>query len=1193
MLWQLLKFERRLILGSALFWMVAVLFGAMAFGTMASDNVSIGGAVGNVLRNAPGPVVDILGQMSIFSMLLSTIFVAGAALRDFEQRTAELFFVTPMKRRDYLLGRFGGGFAAALAILVVTAFGLWLGTMMPWLDPTRLGPTPWLAFVWAFMVLVVPNLLFVSALLFCLSTVTRSMLATYIGVIAFFVLWTVAGVLTSDLDSRWIGALLDPSGSRAIGEAVRYWSSTDLNTRLPPISGMLLANRALWIGLTALLMATSFRLFRADREGLVLFRRKALLKETADAKGSAKPVPAVHLQSSASARFTQLMRQARFDLKGLIGGAPFLVMLVLGLLLLFVILKFGALIYGTAVYPVTARMIGAIDGALRIFMIILITFGAGELVWRERTMGVAEATDAYATPNWLPLTAKLIALLAVVAVMHLAGITFTVLYQLGHGYTQLELPLYLKGAALDLLAFSLTAVLALFLQVMSGNKFMGYLLMVAYFVLRIVLGLNDFTHPLYFYGSASRTPWSDMNGYGHFLAPHFWMRAYWAAFALGLLATASLFWQRGTLLTWKERVAVARQRLRHGPAKAVLVLAILAFAGLGTWIFINTNVRNHYVAGNTQKKRAAEYEKTYRQYKDVPQPRITDVRADVDIFPEARSVTIRGHYRLQNKNAVPVTELHVRINPDVEVKRLEFPAHSTVKDDRDFGYTIYKFNEPLAPGASMDFDFEIVGEPHGFPADGGDTAIVQNGTFFNNEALPHFGYDTNAQLSDRNDRKKYDLPELPRMPPITDEAARVNTYIGRDADWINFETTVSTSTDQIALAPGYLQREWTENGRHYFHYKSDTRILAFVSWLSARWEVKRDRWNDIAIEVYYDAKHPYNVDGMIAATKKSLDYYTKNFSPYQFRQVRILEFPGYAAFAQSFANTIPYSEAIGFIADVRDQEDIDYTFYVTAHEVAHQWWAHQVIGANMQGATMLSESLAQYSALMVMEHEYGAAKMRKFLKYELDTYLRMRATERVSEQPLALNENQQYIHYNKGSVVFYALKDYIGEDVLNGILAKFLKDKAFQEAPFTTSRELLDYIRQGTDPKFKDLIDDLFERIVFLDHRTVEASAHKREDGKYVVTLKLHAGKFVADAKGKEKEEPVDEWVDVGVFARAPGAKESTEKVLYLQKHHFTQGDTSVDVVVDAEPYDAGIDPLNKLVDRDSDDNRKRITLKP
>jgi aminopeptidase N len=66
---------------------------------------------------------------------------------------------------------------------------------------------------------------------------------------------------------------------------------------------------------------------------------------------------------------------------------------------------------------------------------------------------------------------------------------------------------------------------------------------------------------------------------------------------------------------------------------------------------------------------------------------------------------------------------------------------------------------------------------------------------------------------------------------------------------------------------------------------------------------------------------------------------------------------------------------------------------VTAHEIAHQWWAHEVIGANQQGSTMIVESLSQYSALMVMEKEYGAQQMRRFLKYELDRYLAGRGAE--------------------------------------------------------------------------------------------------------------------------------------------------------------------------------------------------------
>jgi aminopeptidase N len=327
---------------------------------------------------------------------------------------------------------------------------------------------------------------------------------------------------------------------------------------------------------------------------------------------------------------------------------------------------------------------------------------------------------------------------------------------------------------------------------------------------------------------------------------------------------------------------------------------------------------------------------------------------------------------------------------------------------------------------------------------------------------------------------------------------------------------------------------------------------------------------------------------MIEASKKSLDYFTREFTPYQHRQVRILEFPGYSSFAQSFANTIPYSESIGFVADLRDPEDIDYVFYVTAHEIAHQWWAHQVIGANVQGATVLSESLSQYSALMVMEKEYGPERMRKFLKYELDSYLGNRSGELIEELPLALVENQQYIHYRKGSLVFYALKEAIGESALNAALKRFLEDKAFQQAPFTTSRELLAYIREQA-PGNDLLLDELFEKIVFHDNRATAASAVQREDGKWVVTLGVHAAKLQADGKGVETPLALDQSVEIGVFARPPGGKESDERVLHLARHPLPGAEATLEIVVEEKPYDAGIDPYNKLIDRVSDDNRRRI----
>lgn len=1192
MLGHLLGMERRLLLRNGVFWIVSLVFGAIGFAMLASDNVSYGGGVGNVMRNAPAITVVVLGAMSVMSALLTTIFVGGIALRDFEQRTAELFFATPMRKGTYLAGRFGGGFLASLGVMLFVVLGMWLGSKMPWLDQARLGPTPWAAYGWGLVVLVLPNLLFLSALLFLLATATRSMLYTYIGVIAFFVLWNASDALNSDLQTRWIGALLDPSGGNAVSEHIRYWSSDQLNTQLPALTGLLLGNRTLWLGVTALLLWAAYALFRADREGLRLRRRRKLVVEEATGRATAPlSLPPVALRDGAAARWVQFRQSFRFDLRHALLGAPLLVMLLLSLVVLFFTFRSGGLLYGTDVYPVTARMQSMLDGGISIFLIIVVAFYAGELVWRERSNGVAEVADAYPTPDWIPLAAKMTALVGIVLMFHLVGTLFAMGYQLAHGYTQLQPLLYLQSAALDILPFALIAVLAVFLQVASGNKFLGYLLMIAYLVSRIALPMLHFDHALYNFGKASPVPYSDMNGWGHFVGPNLWFRAYWAAFCVVLLALAAALWPRGTSLQWGDRLKQLRQRFR-GPVLVSAIAGAVAFVALGGWIFYNTNILNHYVPGDLAKQRQADYEKAYRRYKDLPQPKIDAIRADVDIFPETRTVEIRGHYRMRNAGTAPISQLHVTIDPETEVRRLDFPAHKLVSKDEISGYAIYQLDAPLAPGAEMDFDYDLEYAPHGFPLDGGDTQVVYNGTFFNNfAALPQFGYDQGQQLQDRNDRRKYGLPELPRMNPIGDTAAYADNYLGPNRDWVDFETTVSTSSGQIALAPGYLQREWIANGRHYYHYKSEAKLLPFFSWLSADWQVKRDRWHDVALEIYYDRKHPYNVDRMMDATKKSLDYYTAHFSPFQFRQLRILEFPGYATFAQSFANTIPFSEAIGFIADVRDRDDIDMPFYVTAHEVGHQWWAHQVIGANVQGSTMLSESLAQYSALMVMEHEYGPHRMRKFLKYELDKYLSARSQERVAEQPLALNENQQYIHYNKGSVVFYALKDAIGEDALNHVLAGFLRKWSFKGPPYPTSRDFMADLYAGTDPKFHPLIRDLFERIVFWENRATDATATKRADGKYIVTLKVTSKKHVADGKGKVSDEPMDEWVDVGVFARAADGKEDDERVLYLQKVHVARPETTFTVVVDEAPYEAGIDPYNKLVDTDSDDNRRQIVL--
>ncbi len=1201
MIAEFFRFDLKQQFHAPLLWVAGLVFALFAFGATSSDFIQLGGSIGNVNRNAPGVIVNMFVSFSVLGLFIVTFFIAQPLLRDFEQGTDELFFSTPMRARDYLAGRLLAGLVAALCIFVLTSSGMMIGATMPWIDPARLGPFSLTPHLWAFAIIVIPNLIFITALLSLLAVTVRSLMGVYLGVIGFFVLWLVASVLARDIEYDAVVSLLDPFGTRAIERTMRYWSAIESNAQLPELSGYLLSNRVLWLAVSIVLLTLTFVLFKPQRLRGSKRARARQKKQPVAAKAQAglatAPVAMPPRTFTVATTLGQFWHQLRFDTSGVLKSVPFLVLLAFG------VLNLGAgstaldQLFGTKVLPVTSTMLRLVEGSYLFLLILIVGFYAGELVWRERTAKLAELTDTLPVPNWLPILTKIGTLIAVVVIFMLLGALVSICVQLLRGYTNLEPGLYLRGLLVQSMPFMLMAVAAVALQVISNNKVVGYLLYVILIVMQIALPPLHLEHNLYRFSGAPDTPYSDMNGFGHFIAGWAWFQAYWALFAAMLVVVAAAFWVRGVAPSWRGRLRMARNNLKGAPA-ALLAAFALAFIGVGGWIYYNTNVLNEYLPSDVAFDRLAHYEREYRKLKDVPQPRIVDVQADVDIFPAERRVEIRGRYRLVNKHAKPISELHMLLDPRAQLVRWELADAAIVETDPIAGYRLLKLREPLDPGAAAEFTFVIERAERGFTNDGlppssgaGDLRSVlnYNGTFFNNFTMfPHFGYNEGLQLVDRNERRKRGLGDVPRMAKLEDEAARANMGFA-DADWIDFETTVSTSEDQIALAPGYLQREWTENGRRYFHYKMDQPMLPFFCYLSARWEVKRDEWNGLPIEVYYDAKHPYNVDRMIDGTKKSLDYFTRNFSPYQHKQMRILEFPRYARFAQSFANTVPYSEAIGFVADLRDPEDVDYVFYVTAHEVAHQWWAHQVIGAGMQGQGMLTESLSQYSAMMVMEKEYGRERMRKFLKYELDRYLRDRGGELIEELPLMRVEDQPYIHYQKGSLIFYRLRDEIGEENLNRALANFLRDKAFEQPPFTTTVELLDYIRAETPPDRHKLLEELFAKIVLYDNKVSAAKAVKQADGTYAVTMDIETIKREADGLGRETDLPIDDWMEVAVFARPQGGKEGSERVLYLEKHHITPDTKQIRVTVAEQPYEAGLDPYNKLIDRVPDDNRKTV----
>uniref|UniRef100_UPI0035CAB077 ABC transporter permease/M1 family aminopeptidase n=1 Tax=uncultured Sphingomonas sp. TaxID=158754 RepID=UPI0035CAB077 len=1180
-------FELRYQLRNPVFWVAVVVFFLLTFAAATVDQVQIG-AGGNVHKNAPFAIAQVMLILSLFYMFVSTAFVANVIVRDDETGFGPIVRATRITKGAYLLGRFSGAFVAAAIGFLAIPLAIWIGSHMPWVDSELVGPNRLSFYLMPYVWIALPDLLLTSALFFALATVTRSMMATYLGVVAFLILWTIATVV---LDRNPLyevaGAYGEPLGFGAMSYMTKYWTAADRNTLMLPIDGMLLWNRLLAVGIALAALVVAFVTFRFESRPSKAARKAQKLELRAEAPVApppSGPLPAPRFDRAGA--WAVLAARTRLELGQVFRSPAFPILLALGLFNAAASLIDLGEVFGTPILPVTRVVINLLQGSFGLIPIIIAIYYAGELVWRERDRKTHELIDASAISDWAYVVPKVLAVVLVLFSTLLVSVLGGMAMQLVHGYSTFELDKYLWWYVVPTtVRFTLIAALAVFFQALSPHKFVGWGLMVLYLVTRTTFASLGFGDSLYNYGATPGLPMSDMNGLGQFWIGMWWLLLYWSAFALFLLVLAHALWRRGTETRLLPRLKRLPRRLA-GPAGVVAALALGVFVASGAWIFTNTHVWNDYRTPIADDKFSADYEKALLRYETVPQPIVQAVKVAIDLHPHTPLMTATGVLTLVNATGQPLSDVHVRMaDRDTRLVSAVLPGATVARDYPAYQYRIYHLAKPLAPGATTTLAFRSERGQHGFRNGGNDTRLVDNGTFLNNsEIAPIIGMSRDGLLQDRVKRRRYGLVAELRPAKLEDLRATRRNEIG--SGWVDADITVTTDPDQTPIAPGDKLSDRVANGRRTAHFATTAPIQNFYSVQSARYLERHVLHHGIDLAVYYDARHGRNVDRMLAAFAHGLDYYQPAFGAYQFHQARIIEFPDYAQFAQAFAGTMPYSEGIGFNADLSDPDKIDYVTYVAAHELGHQWWGHQVAGADMQGATMLTESLAQYSALMVMEKLYGRDQIRRFLKFELDRYLRSRGGEVIEELPLYRVENQQYIHYRKGSLVMYRLKDALGEARVNAALKRYVTRYKFKGAPYPRSLDLITEFRKGASPAEDALITDLFERITLYDIKTRSAVVRKLPDGRYETVLTVEARKLYADGKGKESEAPMDEVAEFGAFAAMPGREKFAAKdVLTLQRLPLHSGTQTVRLVTSAKPAFAGADPYNIRIDRNSDDN--------
>jgi len=585
----------------------------------------------------------------------------------------------------------------------------------------------------------------------------------------------------------------------------------------------------------------------------------------------------------------------------------------------------------------------------------------------------------------------------------------------------------------------------------------------------------------------------------------------------------------------------------------------------------------------------ADYEKKYSKFLLTVQPKIEHIKLNVDIFPKQRNVLIKGYYSLRNKTNKAIDTLFVNL-PDwkiTKINQLEFsqPADLTYQD-KEYGFRIYRLGKPLNPGNEIVLTFDLEARTIGFTESNPKNELAYNGTclFLSggwgpNEYFPGIGYNRLIEIEKNFERKKYGLPERPEYPPLEKEENKWNFSN------TTYDAIISTDSSQTIVSNGNLMKQWKDQDRNYFHYQTDIPMKNEISIVSGEYEVATDEQDGVLVEVYYYKKHHWNIQRLIKGMKSSLNYCSSNFCQYPYSAFRIAEIPNYYAFgARSQPSMVVWTESAVFIDNIEDPEANDQMFGIAAHEITHNWWPYIVAPSFAEGCELTTEAICQYVWIMCLEKEYGKAMARKQLGEVMDDYLRGRKNDTEGERTLVRQFMRYYITYAKSMVAMYALQNYIGEENVNKALKCIIDKYGRRENSFINSLDIISAFRENTPDSLQYIITDLFETITLHENQVLTANYRALHTGKYRVSFKVSSHKFRADSNGKQTEIPLNDYIYIGVLGK-------DEEELYLKKHKFTKNTQQFDIIVDKQPVQAGIDPYLILIDRNRDNNMKKVAV--
>jgi len=1166
------------------------------------------------LINGTSALAFYVSIMSMMMMLVSSYIMGVPLYRDIEFNTKEYYLSYPITKAGYFWGRYLSSFSFVViidsAVLLGAYLGCKAGSSLGWLGAAHYGPNHLINYIHPFVTIAVPNLFFTSSFFFGLVAITRNVKVIYSSGILLFLGYMIANFFINSSSSATVIYLADPFAVNAIKYERGLQTIAEKNNSLTDISGLFLLNRIIWTGVGALILLYTYFSFSFEK----FFSGKRDKKIVQNISTKRYALPLIHTSFTRGYQRKTLFTLTRIEVLNIIRDNYFWLIIAGGTIFLGMVFRHGPGNFWVPDFPRTSMILFIFNNTFLTFVFCIIIFYTGETIHREKTTRYAFINDALPPTDWTLNFAKFISIICLAFFLTMLPMITGIFMQLVSGFTHLNLPLYfttLLGVTLPMCIEMV--MLAFVLHICINNKFVALGVGIALWVLFLLANESGWMdYHLLLYAYTPNYGISDFDGIGHMWKPITWFNIYWLLFGSLLVLLGYLYYVRGTISSFKERIQLAKERFT-GTTRLTGVLLIIAFIAVAAYNYYNVSYLNAYYTRTERKEMAAVAEKKLKHYENTPLPSVTRVKMYTDIFPDQQKAIFKAYVTVVNKTATPITQLlldgdnitdySVKYNGaaltytiPLFYKRGKFNFLRAKQEPSD--YRLYSFTRPLSPGDSAMLEVNSVKEYKGFGNYLYGTDLLHNGTVIG-DGLPGLGYDDDEELSNEEDRKEYGLPKKEEAFPDRDEYAGTQILLnGESASLINFDITVSTSADQVAIAPGNLEKQWKENGRNYYHYVSNPQgIYSGLGFASARYTLLRDtvQLNNqppVSIELYYLREHNTNLQRFTSAYKDGLHYFTSAYGPYPLKQMKLAETSVFSRNYNTAAGFNIYSERFGWNANFTQPYQWDYCYFVTAQQLSKQWWGHQLSPNHTRGARVIIDGLAKYDALLMTEKKFGKEYMKNVIEEELNNYLWGRGRTVYDQSPLVRSTRWNELEFKAG-LVLYGLRDLIGEDSLNRALREFYAAFAYKtDPPYAGSKDLYMYIKKHVPDSLQYYLTDTWQNVTFYDNKLSATTVTPLGNNQYKVSIKAAVHKTYEDSNGNEKEaKDIDDYIDVGVFAADTKTKNGEIQVnpLYLKKHKFTAGEHMIDIIVTGKPVKAGIDPYYKLIDKTTNDNIKDL----